>query len=156
MSVVIAMGTGGGFHPGNTLHVFVARVEPLHGLQDAGGTGLHGKMHMIAQRRIGIDRVDNRLRKVPGMRCGKAHTADAGDAAHLVQQRGKIPACGRGIAVAVHVLANELDLRISGIGELCRFANHRGAGAASLGATRERDYHNTALDLSSQPSMMVR
>ena len=49
--------------------------------------------------------VVKRTRRMPGI------GADA------VEQRGEVPAGGRGVAVAVDVLAEQLDFGIAGIGE---------------------------------------
>ena len=64
-------------HPLDAAHVLVARVEPLHSLEHARRSGLHRQMHVIAQRRILVDGVDDLLHEIARMRGGEAHAADA-------------------------------------------------------------------------------
>ena len=49
ISVVMAMGRFRRLHPLDAAHVFIARIEALHGVQDARGAGLHGEMDMVAE-----------------------------------------------------------------------------------------------------------
>src|SRR5260370_6779350 len=74
------------------------------------------------------------------MRSGEAHAADSWNAADAGQELREIPACGRRIAIAVHVLSEQLNFAVPRPGELARFGQHGGAGAASLRSARER-YH---------------
>ena len=72
--------------------------------------------------------VVKRTRRMPGI------SADAR------QQRGEIPAGGRRIAIAVDVLAQQLDFGVAGIGQAARFGHHAFAGAAALRPARERHH----------------
>ena len=56
--------------------------------------------------------------EIARMRRGEAHAADARDSSDVVEQRGEIPARGRRIAVAVHVLSQQLDLGVAGARQL--------------------------------------
>ena len=76
---------------------------------------------------------------------GVADAADARDLGHARQQRGEIPAGGRRIAIAVHVLAQQLNLGIAPLGQAARLLHHARAGAAALRAARERHHAVGAL-----------
>ena len=97
-------------------------------------------MHVIAERRIRLDGVDNALAEIARMRRGEAHAADAGNLPDVIEQRGEIPARGRRIAIAVHVLAEQLNFAVARARQLQRFGDHRRAGAAALRTARERDH----------------
>ena len=127
-------------HPIDAAHVFVARVEPLHASQHVRGSGLHRKMHVIAQHRIVVDGVDDFLDEIARVRSGEAHAPDAIHFAHRAQQPREIPAGGRRIAIAVHVLAQQLDFDVAHARQLARFVQHAFAGAAALGPARERHH----------------
>src|ERR1035437_8710584 len=98
--------------PGDALQVPVHGVLPGHSLENPRRARLHRQMDMVAKRGIGVDDFDNVLRKVPRMAGSKSHTADAPDLAHRSQQLGEAPLPFR-IPVAVHVLAQQLDLGVA-------------------------------------------
>src|SRR6202023_1263203 len=66
--------------------------------------------------------------------------ADSRDPSDVIEERGEIPARRRWIAIAIDVLPKQLDIAIAGAGQLQRLGNDRRAGAAALGAARERHY----------------
>ncbi len=68
---------------------------------------------------------------------GIAHAADAGNPGHARQQGGEIPAGGRGVAIAVDVLTQQLDLGVAALRQAARFVHHALAGAAALRPARE-------------------
>ena len=96
-------------------------------------------MHVVAEVRIGVDGVDDGLDEIARMRGGEADAADAGDVADVVEQGGEIPAGGRGVAIAVDVLAQQLNFGIAGVGEAAGFVQDAGAGAAALRSAGEGD-----------------
>ena len=140
ISVLIAMGRSGGLHPRNPAQVLLARIQPLHAVQNCAGSRLRRQMHMIAQRRIRVDRVDDLAHEIARMGSGEAHPADTFRPAHLVQEPGEIPSRRRWIAIAVDVLAQQLDFAIARARELGRFRDYRRAGAATLRPSRERHH----------------
>ena len=75
-------------------------------------SALYRQMNMIAQRRDGLDGLDDVFAEVARVRGGKAHAADAGNFADSGQQfrKGLLP-CR--IAVGVHVLAQQLNLGVA-------------------------------------------
>ena len=97
-------------------------------------------MNVIAQHRIVVDGVDDVLDEVARVRRGEAHAPDAVHFAHCAQQSRKVPAGGRRIAIAVDVLAQQLDFDVAHASQLARFVQHAFAGAAALGSARERHH----------------
>src|SRR5262249_49417185 len=57
----------GGLHPGNALKVLFAVVEPLHGIEDAGGAALDGQMDVVAKGRMGVDGMHDIAAEIAGM-----------------------------------------------------------------------------------------
>ena len=70
----------------------------------------------------GVDRLHNVPRKVPRMAGGKPHPPDARHLAHGRQQFSEAPLPFR-VAVAVHVLAQQLNLGIAQVGNPPRLAS---------------------------------
>src|SRR5260370_24694283 len=97
-------------------------------------------MHVIAERGILVHRVNDRLAEVTRMRCGESHTPQSRDFTHARQQSGKIPTQWRWVAVAVDVLADQLNLGVAGVCELPRLADHALRGSATLRPARERNH----------------
>src|SRR5881398_3510117 len=71
-------------------------------------------MHMITEGRVRIDRFDDVSREIPWMARGEPHSPDP---CHLAYSRQKFRKChaSRGIAIRVHILAQQLDLGEPGI-----------------------------------------
>ena len=82
-------------------------------------------MHVIAQRRIRVDGIDDALREVARMRSGEAHAANAGHFGHTRRAAWRNPSPRARIAIAVHVLAQQLNLGVAGVGQLARFRHAR-------------------------------
>ena len=59
-------------------------------LEHARRSRLHRQMHVIAQRRILVDRIDDLLHEIARMRRREPHPADAGHLRDAPQQRGEI------------------------------------------------------------------
>ncbi len=57
------------------------------------------------------------------------------------EQIDEIPAAGRGVAVGIHRLAQELNLGVASIGQAARFREYGMAGAAAFGTSCVR--HDT-------------
>src|SRR5450631_1257884 len=74
------------------------------------------------------------------MRSSKANSLDAVDFSHSAQQPRKIPACRRWIAIAVHILPQQLDLAISHTRQLGGFVQNALAGAAALRPASEGNH----------------
>ena len=142
MSVVMAMGRRALFIHAMRLHVFVARIQALHGFQHARRAGLHRQMHVIAQRRIARRwRRRSGLHEIARMRGGEAHAPDARDAARLdpaAWRNPSRPATGRD---SCSRSAPAVEFRCSPMRASCaRFGDHRCAGAAALRPARERHH----------------
>ena len=84
-----------------------------------------GKMHMIAEGRDCVDSVDDVLGEVAGMRGGEANALDSFDFAYSGKELGE-GALAAGIAIAVDVLAEELDLGEAELRDALGFCEHRG------------------------------
>ncbi len=139
ISVVMAMGRLARLHPIDAAHVFVARIEALHGIQNARGAGLHGKVDVIAEALIPLDGIDDGLDEIARMGGGEADALDARNFTYAGQKGREIPTGRGGIAIAVHVLAEQLDFGVAGGGEACCLFHDVGAGAASFRTAGERD-----------------
>src|SRR6185437_6972000 len=135
-----ADGAPRGFDPGNFLEVLVARVGAAHGAKHVGGTGLHRQVNVLAKLRNGVNRLDDLAMEIVGMRGGEADAANAGNGRNRAQERDKIEARGRGIAVGIHRLPQQLNFGVAGFGEAARVRQHRGARAAAFRAAGAR--HN--------------
>src|SRR5579872_3757954 len=48
-----------GLDPLDSLQILLAVIQPLHQAENARGTALDGQMHVVAERRRGINRMDN-------------------------------------------------------------------------------------------------
>ena len=121
----------GGLDPADALEVPVAGVLAGHHLEDAGGAGLDGQVDVVAEGRRGVDGVDDVAGEVARVAGGEADAADAGDLADGGEQFGEGPLPFR-IAVAVDVLAEELDLGVAEVGDAAGFFEDGGGGAAAL------------------------
>ena len=82
---------------------------------------LHRQVNVIAEHRILVDGVDDVLDEIARVRSGEAHAADAVDFAHGAQQTRKIPTGRRWIAIAVDVLAEQLDFGVAHSRQVARF-----------------------------------
>ena len=69
-------------------------------------------MNVVAQRGHRIDGIDDVLGEVARVRGSKAHAPDAVNLPHGSEQFREAALAAR-IAVAVHVLAEQLDLRVA-------------------------------------------
>src|SRR5215471_11933073 len=97
-------------------------------------------MHVIAERRIRFNSVDNSFCEIARMRRGESHSPDPGDAPNVIEQHREVPTGGRRITVTVHVLSQELNLAVACPRQLASFRNDRSAGAAALRTASERNY----------------
>jgi len=100
---------------------------------------------MVAECRHSVDGVNNVARKVAGMAGHEANAPDAWYLAHGCQQFREAALPFR-VAVAVHILAQKLDLGVSKIGDAPRLHQHRRRRPAALHATRVR-YHAVGTEL---------
>ena len=94
---------------------------------------------MVAKCRHRVDGVDNIAGKVARMRGGEAHAPDAGNLSNGSEQFGEAPLPFR-VAVGIHILPEQLDLGVAGIGHALRFGQHRRRGAAAFLAARVRHH----------------
>ena len=102
----------------DAVHVALAVVGALHGLQDAAGARLQRQVDVLAEARQLRVRADHVLAHVLGVRAGVADPVDALDVVHHRQQlgeRGLLPH-GQVAPVGVHVLAEERDLAHAVVG----------------------------------------
>ena len=121
----------GRFDPCNAFQVLFAGVETLHGIEYPGRAALHGKVHMIAEGRHGVDYVNDILAEVTRMRGGKAHPLHARNLSHSGQQFGeRLLPCR--ILIRIYVLAQQLDFAVAQVGHLTSFRQDRIGGAAPL------------------------
>ena len=127
-------------NPADLLEVLLARVGAAHFAQDARRTGLHRQMDVVAERWCGIDRFDDLAREVIWMRGSEAHAANSFDLCHGQQQLDKIPFARRWIAVGIHRLAEQLNLRVAAIGEAPNLRENRIAGPAAFRAACVRHH----------------
>src|ERR1039457_344251 len=127
-------------HPLDAAHVLVASVQALHAVEHRRPAGLDRQMDMVAEHGILVDGVDNVLDEIARMRGREADAADAVDAANLAKQADEVPAAGRRVAVAVDVLAEQLDLAVAHPRQAASFLENAVAGPAALRAARERDH----------------
>src|ERR1700693_5431128 len=97
-------------------------------------------MDVITQDRVVVDGVYDFFDEITRVRGGEAYTPDAIDLAHGTQQTCEIPAGGRRIAIAVDVLAEELDFEITLLRQIARFFQHAVARAAALRAACKRNH----------------
>ncbi len=96
-------------------------------------------MHMVAERRHGIHHIDNLADKIPRMRGSKPHPPHPGDRSDRSQQLSKAFLSIR-ITVRVHVLPEQLNLRIPKVHQLPRFVKNRRRSPAALLAARIRHH----------------
>ena len=139
VSVVMLISRLRGLHPGDAFQILLAGVLAEHGVEHSRRAALHRQMHVIAERRDGVDGVHNVLGEVARMRSGEAHAADSGNLADGRQQFRK-DLLVRGIGVGIHVLAEQLNVGVSGIGHAAGFGQHRIRGAAALFAAGVRHH----------------
>jgi len=88
-------------------------------------------MHMIAKRRRGVDDFNNISPKIPRMRGSEPHPPNPLDRRHRRQQLSK-RLISRRIAIRVHVLPEQLNLRIPEIHQLPSFIKNGGGSARAL------------------------
>ncbi len=86
----------------------------------------------------GVDGLDDVAGEVARVAGGEAHAPDAGHLANGSQQLGEAQLPFR-VAIAVHVLAQQLNLGVAQVGDAPRLGEHRGRTAAALLAARVRD-----------------
>ena len=79
------------FHPRNSLHILLARVEALHAAQHVAGSALHRKVYVVTEDRIGVNGINDGLDEIPRMGSGEAYPADSPNGSNFVQQRGEVP-----------------------------------------------------------------
>src|ERR1700719_906199 len=97
-------------------------------------------MYVIAPDRIFVDGVYDFFDEIARVRGGEAHSPDAIDLTHGAQQPGEVPAGRRRVAIAIDVLAEELDFEIARACQIARFLQHAFAGTAALRAACKRDH----------------
>src|SRR5262249_29676278 len=97
-------------------------------------------MNVITQGRQRIDGIHNAFAKMPRMRRGKSHAPDSVNFSDSIQQFGKA-LLAEWITIGVHVLAEQLNIRVAQIGHLTGFCQHRIRSPAAFLATRI--WHNT-------------
>ena len=85
---------------------------------------------------IGLHDVAGKVARVAG---GKAYAPNARHLAHGSQQFREAPLPFR-VAIAVHVLAQQLNLGVAQVGDAPRLFQHGGRGAAALFAARVRHH----------------
>src|ERR1035437_8389004 len=135
----------GGLDPGDSLQVFLAGVIAEHGRQYARRAALDRQMYVVAQRRDGINRVDDVLGEVSWMRGREANPADARQFPDSRQQLSKTLFPG-GIAVRIHILAEQLNVGVAGIGHASGFVKDRLRSTAALLAASVR-HHTIGAEL---------
>src|ERR1035438_457076 len=96
-------------------------------------------MHVVAERRDRINRVDDVLGEVPWMRGGEANPADARQFPDGSQQFGESLSSGR-VVVRIYVLPEQLNVGVAGAGHAGGFVKHRPRGAAALFAASVRHH----------------
>ena len=96
-------------------------------------------MDVVAERGHSVYGLDNVTGKVPRVTCGKTHAPDALDLADRRQQFREASLPFR-VVIAVHVLAQELNLGKALIGDAPRFGQHRIRPTAALFASGIRHY----------------
>src|SRR5215469_4794893 len=116
-------------------------------------------MNVITQGRQRIDGIHNVFAKMPRMRGRKSHAPDSWHFSDGVKQCGKALFV-EWITIGVHVLAEQLNIRVAQIGHLTGFRQHRIRSPAAFLATRI--WHNTistelvtALDDSDVPAVRI-
>src|ERR1700739_2182916 len=124
-----------GLDPADAFEVPVGGIFAGHHFQHARRAGLNRKMHVIAERRDGVDGFDDVAGEIAGVAGGEADAADAVHLADGSEQFGEAQLPFR-IAVAVDVLAEELDLGVSLVGDTARLCEDRYGSAATLFASR--------------------
>jgi hypothetical protein len=103
----------GRLQPLNPLHVLVPRVLSRHPFKHRRRSALHRQMDLVAERFGPVDGVDDVAREIARMRCGEPDPADPLHMADRFQQLGEVPAGRRRVAVAVHILAQQLNLGVA-------------------------------------------
>ena len=96
-------------------------------------------MHVVAECRHGVNDGNDFAVKVPGMRGGKAHPADAGHLTHGGQQFRETFFAGR-IAIGVYILSQQLDLAVSALRHVGGFSQDGIRSTATLLAARVRHH----------------
>ena len=107
---------------------------------------------MVAEGGNGVDGLDDIAGEVARVAGHKTHPADARRLAHGGQQLREAPLPFR-VAVAVHILAQELNLGIALLGNPPRLGQHRSRLAAAFFAPGVR-HHAVGAELVA-PSTMV-
>src|SRR5215204_6089304 len=97
-------------------------------------------MHVIAERRILVDGVDDVLHEVSRMRCHEADAANARYIPDTAKQLREIQT-GRGwIVIAVHVLPQKLNRSRASCSQFPRFTKDALRCAAAFRTARKRHY----------------
>ncbi len=97
-------------------------------------------MHVIADRRHRIDRLNNLARKIIRMRSGKTHPPNPRHIRHRAQQIHKTPAARSGIAIRIHRLSQQLNFGVARVGQPPRLSQHRFARPAAFRPARARHH----------------
>src|SRR5215469_10785044 len=95
-------------------------------------------MNVVAELGVLFDSVDDVFCKIARVRGGEANTLNAVNLADVDEQFGK-GSLSAGVAVAVHVLAEELNLGVAKASDALSFGQHRGRRARALLAPRIRN-----------------
>src|SRR5277367_4398448 len=96
-------------------------------------------MYVVTERRNGVDGLDNVACEIARMRGRKAHPPYAGDLPDCGQQLREAPLPFR-IAIRIDILAEQLNLGVSGVGHALRLGQHRRRCPAALLAARVRNH----------------
>src|SRR5712691_10162424 len=96
-------------------------------------------MNVIAEVRIGVDRIHDLFHEIARMRSGEPDAADPRELANPVEQGSEIPTGGGWVTIAVDVLPEELHFGVAGFGKPPRLCHHALAGPAALRPARKRD-----------------
>ena len=96
-------------------------------------------MNMVAKRRHGIDGFHNIAGKIARMRRRETH---APNSRHLANRRQQLREAhlARRIAIRIHILPEQLDVRIASVGHPPRFSQHGVGRPAALFAARIRNH----------------
>src|SRR5262245_7987407 len=92
---------------------------------------------MVAKHGIFVDGVDDSFDKIPRVRCGEADAVDAGRLRHVAKKSREIPSGWRRIPITIYILAEQLNLGISGCCEIRSLPHYAGGRSAPFGSPGE-------------------
>ena len=95
---------------------------------------------MIAERWRGIDGLDDITAEIARMRGHETHAANSRYLRHGQKQLRKRQPPARGVAIGIHRLAQELNLRVAHLRKLAHFPQNGIAGAAAFRSARIRHH----------------